>query len=185
MLLHFSVPQTRVEATKTMTHTHTCSWNLWFNTQSSRSATCSETTHTLLFAVTVSRRPEKLSWVGQCGCFQPEQQRQTNPRNKCDWSFTHINRWEGPAVHPGWKNVLWGGIDRAHGPSGEHRQVPLTLSHWSILLGIDCKFIDFCVCMLCSQWLEMLHFSCNLVTKTCCLLQIISWCYGVLWDQAI
>lgn len=56
-----------------------------------------------------------------------------------DWSFTYLNRWEGPPVHSGWENVLWGGIDRAH-RSSEHRQVPLTSSYQWKLLGLCFTF---------------------------------------------
>lgn len=77
-------------------------------------------------------------------------QQLTNPGDMWDWSFTHINRWEGPPVHPGWENVLWGGIDRAHGSSGEHRQVHLTLSYRWILLGIYCTCRYGIACLLSS-----------------------------------
>lgn len=56
-----------------------------------------------------------------------------------DWSFTYLNRWEGPPVHSGWENVLRGGIDRAH-RSSEHRQVLLTSRYRWKLLGLCFMF---------------------------------------------
>lgn len=45
----------------------------------------------------------------------------TNPVDIQDQSFTYINRWESPPVHPSWKDVLRSSIDRAHRSSWKPR----------------------------------------------------------------